>query len=341
MRALWWGWALTAAGALVVTVAAGLATRHRVWGVLVDGRGRLSLSRLQLMSWTIVILSLAGGVTIGRLAERGVDPLDFSIPGNLLGLLGISVSSAVVAGGVKSYKARTRPAQVGRTPAGQERLRQLVSVEEGPDTDLLVDTGKMQNLLITVLVVGAYVAAAIHQFSGRGPSAPAGPAGITGLPDLNPAFLGLLGISHVGYLGAKATPRHGEPRRERAAAAPQRRAAAATEPNHRVAGESSRERPRRIPAAARAVRYEPAPHDVSAGQPAGARIELDLRSHAGNGHGRHSAQEVLDQLSRLDPSVDPPDELTDPGPPPQTTPPYIAHAQGQDAIPVPAQGGAR
>jgi hypothetical protein len=340
MRALWWGWALTAAGALVVTMAAGLATRHRVWGVLVDGRGRLSLSRLQLMSWTIVVLSLAGGVTIGRLAERGVDPLDFSIPGNLLGLLGISVSSAVVAGGVKSYKERTRPAQVGTTSVGQERLRQLVSVEEGPDTDRLVDTGKLQNLLITVLVVGAYVGAAIHQFSGRGVSAPAGPAGITGLPDLNPAFLGLLGISHVGYLGAKARPRGGELRREGVAADTQRRATAATEPNYRVAGGAGRGRPRGT-AAARPVRYEPAPYDVSEGEPAGARIEFDLRSHEGNGHGRHSAQDVLDQLSRLDPSVDPPDELTDPGPPPQTTPPYIAHAAGQDAIPVPAQGGAR
>src|SRR5690242_9175502 len=64
-------------------------------GVLIDERNRLSLSRLQMVLWTIIVLS---GFLIAALwnISRGVDaPLEINVPKELWLLMGISVTSLV------------------------------------------------------------------------------------------------------------------------------------------------------------------------------------------------------------------------------------------------------
>ena len=90
-----WG----ASALVIVALAIGLSflmkPPHPLLGILIDNRGRYSLTHFQLVVWSIVILSLISGVFWGRLAEGVSDPLSFKIPSEVLGLLGITVGSAV------------------------------------------------------------------------------------------------------------------------------------------------------------------------------------------------------------------------------------------------------
>jgi hypothetical protein len=211
MTALWIGWATGAAVLLAAGVAAGLVVNRRPAGILIDGRGSYSLSRLQLALWTLTVASLVVGVTVGRLATRGTSPLEFSMPAELLGLLGLSVGTTVVASAVKSHKSSRRPAFVAATPRGtRPQFRSIVLVEEGPDAEKTIDLTKLQSLVLTLILVAAYVALAVHTFAGWGASAVTTPADITSLPGISPTFLTLLGISHVGYLGGKLPDRGGD-----------------------------------------------------------------------------------------------------------------------------------
>jgi hypothetical protein len=210
---LWITWPICAVLVVAIYLWLGKATtRNRggddyagsVFGILIDDRGRYSLTRLQLSLWTLVVLSLTAGVFAAKAGTRGVDPLSFSIPAQVLGLLGISVGSAAIATGVKAHKNRTRPMFVAASMPGEARLAQMLMVEEGPQADKIVDVAKLQNFLITVFLAGAYVALAVHAYAGWGPGTPiTSPADIAALPAFSGSFLILLTISHAGYLGAK------------------------------------------------------------------------------------------------------------------------------------------
>lgn len=210
MNTLWITWAVCAALILAVYVWVGWASRASVLGLLIDTRGRYSLTRMQLSLWTLVVVSLIAGVFAARAATRGVDPMAFSIPAPVLGALGISVGSAVTAIGIKASKNRTRTKYVAASKSGKAFFAQMLLVEEGPQADKTVDVTKLQNFLITVFLVVAYVVLTIHAYAGWDPGTPiTGPGDITSLPTFNATFLTLLAISHAGYLVAKA-PNRGE-----------------------------------------------------------------------------------------------------------------------------------
>jgi hypothetical protein len=208
MTWLWWTWAIGTVLYVVLVITTGLATGNGWLGILVDARGRYSLSRLQLVLWMGVVLPLIAAAFTGRLTVSGVDPFDFAIPAAVLGVIGISIGSTVVAGGIKAHKDSVRPDMVAASPPGGAVLVQLLLLEEGPDADRTVDLTKIQQLVITVILVGAYVASTTHTFLGHGPGVPIqGPADITSLPDFDSTFLLLLGISQTGYLAGKVPNR--------------------------------------------------------------------------------------------------------------------------------------
>src|SRR5262249_17542704 len=72
----------------------GLATGNLL-GILIDARGRFSLTHFQVVLWTIVILSSAVGV----LVNHHFSPDNFGLTPQLLGLMGISAGSAVLTTG--------------------------------------------------------------------------------------------------------------------------------------------------------------------------------------------------------------------------------------------------
>src|SRR5689334_11768768 len=114
-----------AAAAIILTVAAAalgwITIVKGPLGILLDNRERMSLNHLQTVLWTIVVLSLIAGVFFGRLVAGVADPLGFTIPGQVLGLMGITVGSALAAGTVKATKNRTAATRLAtRSNTGKE-----------------------------------------------------------------------------------------------------------------------------------------------------------------------------------------------------------------------------
>lgn len=211
MKVLWVAWVASAVAILVVTAGAGVAVRGTALGVLVDARGRCSLSRFQIVWWTTILLSLVTAVAVARFTVKGTEVMGFTIPAKVLALLGVAVSTGVASSAVKSYKDKKDPLAISATPIGLSSLGQLLTLEEGDQADQILDVGKLQSLLATILLGLAYVLTCVHQFLGDDPLKLSGPADITSLPDLNATFVALLAISGAHYVGMKAVPRAGQP----------------------------------------------------------------------------------------------------------------------------------
>jgi hypothetical protein len=205
VTAIFWAWGISAAVLVLLAVILGAAvTVHRsALSIFIDNRGRYSLTHFQLVVWSIVILSLISGVFWGRLIDGVKDPLQFTIPDQILGLLGISVGSAVAGTTIKSTKDASPSAKVIAAP-DPPHFMQIFMAEEGALADKVVDVTKFQNFIITVVLVVAYVALAIDQIHDAKTAAAVG-----ALPALKGTFLVLLGISHGGYLAAKIPPQEG------------------------------------------------------------------------------------------------------------------------------------
>jgi len=212
VKPLWIGWTASTLAFVLLVVAVGISSQRGALGVLIDTRGRYSLARLQLVLWSLLVLPLIAGVFIARMTAKGIDPLEFEIPNEVLGVIGIAVTSGAIATAVKAHKDATRSAFIAASPPGRGTgaLAQLFLVEEGPDGDRSIDLTKLQQLVITVFLVSAYAASAVHTFRGWGPPPPiVHPEDIKSLPGFNSTFLVLLGVSHAGYLAGKV-PNRGE-----------------------------------------------------------------------------------------------------------------------------------
>lgn len=199
-------------------------------GALVDDRNKMSLSRLQLTLWTVVILSafLAGALTnIGDVG--GANPLAIAIPEPLWLLMGISTTALVAAPLIRSTKRDVRPRESDEQSGTVQAQLTLVAHQRGLDPDEVttrgvevvnrrpqdarwcdvvqgeeigngphLDLGKVQNLFFSLVLVIAYAAVLVAEFREGGP--------VLGLPALDSGMVTLLGISHGGYLACKATP---------------------------------------------------------------------------------------------------------------------------------------
>lgn len=189
-------WIVSGLALLILAVWIGRQTTMKYLGILIDARGRYSLTYFQIVLWTIVILSSALGVLI----SKGFDPTNFGLSSQLLGLMGISAGSAVLATGVKGAKdapgstakvARAGTLRInndGTTTPFTPRFAQIWLEEEGDQADKVVSITKYQNFIFTLVIVGFYVTIAWK-------------AG--GLPILPDNVVWLIGISHAGYVGAK------------------------------------------------------------------------------------------------------------------------------------------
>jgi len=190
---LWWF-----VSALVLVVAAGWIGRRaphgNALGILIDSRGRFSLSQFQIALWTIVLLSLLTGVFVARLLARIPQPLNIAIPNELLIVMGISVGSTAAAGAVKAGKDIRNVSILSKD---QPKFAQVYLTEEGTGKET-VDITRFQNFWLTVIVVGAYVAS-VFTFIGATKTL----GELASLPGFDKSLLTLLGISHAGYIAMK------------------------------------------------------------------------------------------------------------------------------------------
>ena len=252
-----WSFIATLGGTLCLLIAFGYQITTYAFGMLRDGQNGYSLSRLQMVAWTWLILSALIAVSAARLWHGATgEALNIYIPLNLFIVMGISFFTGAASPALLSLKtqssstpqqlqtARARMDESQVVANGQVVVRQTTAppqfgdLVEGDDlaTAGTVDISKVQQLLITLLLLGVYFVTLCQLFRSTGlfgmsesdplrtalidqanllcgyGSAEAAKAascgkGWTAMPDFSASLVTLLAVSHGGYLAFKAAPR--------------------------------------------------------------------------------------------------------------------------------------
>jgi hypothetical protein len=240
MTPLAWA-AVAAVVVLVIAAVVGLAQGKGLFGVLVDQRGRYSLSRLQALLWTALIIGAYFGIALPK--------QDFiSLPSGVLGVMGISLGSTVLSSAIKANQTLTgqtadetqRGEAVVRTteneiltllgaddaaylPAGERSsLLEHISEDEKAELGRLVDARSKPSWMdvfsqeqrgtehlvdIGKLQMFAWSLAAMFLYGSIAISKLTLPleelTALTALPDVSGTMLALMGLSQAAYLGMK------------------------------------------------------------------------------------------------------------------------------------------
>ena len=187
----------------------------------------MSLSRFQMISWTMLLLSAFVTIALKRLhvlsSNPEANPLNIVMDWRLWALMGISATSLVGSPLILSSKAAQAPAaktvdkaaEVLNEPAeniaknSQGTLYSNPSIADASPTDMFqgdeigdtayVDVSKVQMFYFTVVAIVAYSYAIYVSLANIYPQ-----AGFV-MPKPPDALVALLGISHAAYLTSKAT----------------------------------------------------------------------------------------------------------------------------------------
>lgn len=217
-------WLTTLVATVLFTLLASRSVTGRWAGLLIDEQNTMSLSRLQMVLWTFVVLSGFLTAALRNIRWGAASPLSIAIPPELWLIMGISTTSLVGSPLILSTKKdrgvdpeeRSRTMRImasrGRdlttvTNEGQvvvnmrpedARLRDLFRGEEVGNAAHL-DLARVQLFYFTVVLVLAYSVALAALFSSRSGQ-------VAAFPPLDSSMVALLGISHAGYLTNKAVP---------------------------------------------------------------------------------------------------------------------------------------
>jgi hypothetical protein len=193
-------------------------------GVLIDSRNKVSLSRFQMVVWTILILSaFLTAVMVNRDLGQ-TEPLKVVIPPDLWLLMGISTTSLIGSPLIINAKKKREAKEEEKTSALAALMRQAIDtskvailgqiiINQTPEaarwSDMFrgsetgnagqLDLGKVQMFFFSLILVLAYALALAGLF-GEGKGV------IDSLPLMDGGMIALLGISHAGYLVNKALP---------------------------------------------------------------------------------------------------------------------------------------
>jgi hypothetical protein len=197
VKARLWAWLPSLALLWFFVLVAGHGITGYWRGAFIDEQNRISLSRLQLAAWTVLVLSAYLIAALGNLASGASDPLAIRIDSQVWILLGISTTSLVGSPLLKSNK-RVRALLLRNSGPGDASWADVFRGEETGNEGLL-DIAKLQLFYFTVIVVFAYAVAL-----GTALSRSAYP--VTELPSLSSGVLAVIAISHAGYLTNKVIP---------------------------------------------------------------------------------------------------------------------------------------
>lgn len=235
-------WLLTLGALALFSMIAGHGITGRFWfGWLINEEYRMSLSRLQMFLWTVVVLSAFVTAALANIRGGHSDTaVAIAIPPQVWIAMGISTTSLVGSGLILGEKRKKAPKtdelvslgllteseakkpelvrqakserlsgvlQRNKSPK-DARLYELVSGEEFGNADVL-DLTRLQNLFFTLILIGSYAVNLGSMLSSLAMGDTAGTecvtaSGITCFPPLHESAIALLGISHAGYLVAKA-----------------------------------------------------------------------------------------------------------------------------------------
>ena len=212
-------WILELLILFVFTLCLGRWICGRPLGILVTERNLMSLSRFQLILWTLLVLSAFAVIAVQRIRAGIPQALSIEVDWHLWALLGISTASLVGTPLLLASKKDQNPAvgvvdkaaKVLNENSGDintNRLGRLYSNTDPKDarlTDIFqgdevintayIDPAKLQMFLFTLIVAGSYAYQIYRSMS-------AAPANLA-MPAVSPDMIALLGISHAGYLGSK------------------------------------------------------------------------------------------------------------------------------------------
>lgn len=202
----------------VVIGIVGFFIRGTCIGAMIDSRNRLSLSLLQMAGWTVLIFSL---FYVTSLFLVGASPTPSPLPvydSGIWALLGISIGSASISRIVLEIK--DHPASLAgsgsvslldkRDDPNSWSFFDLFSGEEESNSST-VDLPRLQQVIVTIVLMIIFSGMTATILSSIGWPANWSDWAKHAIPDLtnNPSFLGLLGISHGGYLLFKGLPKQG------------------------------------------------------------------------------------------------------------------------------------
>ncbi|HEX2059292.1 MAG TPA: hypothetical protein VHK90_00995, partial [Thermoanaerobaculia bacterium] len=204
-------WATVAISMLALLMALG-ESKGRVGGILINERNIMSLSRFQLVAWTLVLCSAFAVVAVARVAAGVDDPLKIELQPELWQLLGITGGSSVGAALVIQNKTNKKaaPDEVTKASAAlnestesiEENSRGLAYGNKNPGdarvTDMFegdevantayIDMSKVQMFFFTLVCLIAYAVALGEMMSTTALK------DFTSFPTLDSGLLALLGI---------------------------------------------------------------------------------------------------------------------------------------------------
>jgi hypothetical protein len=224
---------LTLVATCFLVVAAGLGSAKGVWfGALIDSRNRFSLSRTQQMAWTILLLgglwltSAFNAILIPATLGSGLEFIP-QMAGALWAALGVNlVASPYLSALILDNK--EGPAVEQQSPSDPSLMQSLVTpakldVNNSPSQaswlDLMtgetagmenqLDVSRVQHLIISGLLISIYLMLLAKLMDSVTAETIAtafktGQPPFTELPPVGETFLGLLLLSHGGYLAFKA-----------------------------------------------------------------------------------------------------------------------------------------
>jgi len=192
------------------------------FGMLVDGRNKISLSRLQMVAWTILFVATFFVIyiwNIGHPPKAGLTAaLNLTVPDAVWVLMGLAGLSA--AGTPLILSAKSPPDSGGTQPPapadpskfidGVVAKRRSQARPEWSDIVLgddaanceAIDVSKVQQLFLSLVAVVVYGYAIAQTMMLAAPRT--GAVAIDALPGMTSGFLTLIAASHASYLAYKA-----------------------------------------------------------------------------------------------------------------------------------------
>jgi hypothetical protein len=218
-------WAAILISLAVFLLCIGKYTTGEWWGILINERNKIALSRFQLVLWTLIVISALLAVALLRIKAGSSDPLSIALPQQLWELLGISTTALVgsplilntkLSKTSKKFKEEHKdeikaarldgeslpePAfgilAVGDKPRFSDMF---LGDEDGNKTS--IDMAKVQMFFFTLIIVFSY-AVLLFNLMNTTSTDIFRTASPFNFPALDNSLVALLGISSAGYLANK------------------------------------------------------------------------------------------------------------------------------------------
>ena len=220
-----YGWLIELMVFASLFAALGLGNKGYWFGILVDGRNKISLSRLQIIVWTILFVATFFVIytwNIGHPPKAGLAmALNLKVPDAVWVLMGLAGVSAAGSPLILSSKGAPDPGGAqppapsdpdkfldGIVAKRKDRARpkwsDIVLGDDAANCEV-IDVSKVQQLFLSLVAVVVYGFAIAQTMVVAAPLT--GPlVSIDELPGMNSGFLTLIAASHATYLAYKAVP---------------------------------------------------------------------------------------------------------------------------------------